>query len=131
MGPFLMSSRRVGVPIPETMDPSAPLRLDVAAKIAFRDGSHDRVWLSLFQWNHYRMRAEADGPTLPWNLVPRLIRAHRRKAAKRDLPEVAKIRRVTAAEAEFGSPPSRQGSRRAAPREPLAQEIICKAEDQK
>jgi len=103
MGPFLMSSRRVGVPIPETMDPSAPLRLDVAAKIAFRDGSHDRVWLSLFQWNHYRMRAEADGPTLPWNLVPRLIRAHRRKTAKRDLPEVAKIRRVTSAEAEFGA----------------------------
>jgi len=37
----------------------------------------------------------------PTNLVPRLIRAHRRKTAKRDLPEVAKIRRVTAAEAEF------------------------------
>jgi hypothetical protein len=33
--------------------------------------------------------------------VPRLIRAQRCKTAKRGLPEVAKIRRVTAAEAEF------------------------------
>jgi hypothetical protein len=33
--------------------------------------------------------------------VPRLVHAHRRKTAKRDLPEVAKIRRVTAAEAEL------------------------------
>jgi hypothetical protein len=103
MGPFVMSSRRVGVPIPETMDPCAPLRLDFAAKDCFSRRVHDRVWLSFFQWNHYPIRAEADGLTLPWNLVPRLIRARRRKTAKRDLPEVAKIRWGTAAEAEFGA----------------------------
>jgi hypothetical protein len=67
--------------------------------------------------------------------VPRLIRAHRRKTAKRDLPEVAKIRQVTA-EAEFRTrllakdlgEPRRKSHW---PKRSLAQEIICKAEDQK
>jgi hypothetical protein len=57
--------------------------------------------ISLFQFDHYPIRAEAGGPALPWNLVPRLIRAHRRKTAKVDQPEVAKIRRIAKAEQEF------------------------------
>ncbi|MCD9817620.1 hypothetical protein [Bradyrhizobium japonicum] len=57
--------------------------------------------ISLFQFDHYPIRAEAGGPALPWNLVPRLIRAHRRKTAKIDLPEIAHIRAVTKSEAEF------------------------------
>ena len=57
--------------------------------------------ISLFHFDHYPIRAEAGGPALPWNLVPRLIRAHRRKTAKVDIPEIAKIRHVIAAEAEF------------------------------
>jgi hypothetical protein len=32
VGLFVMSNRRVGVPIPETIDPPAPLSLDVAAE---------------------------------------------------------------------------------------------------
>jgi hypothetical protein len=57
--------------------------------------------ISLFAFDHYPIRVEAGGPSLPWNLVPRLIRAHRRKTAKRDLPEIAKIRRITRVEEEF------------------------------
>src|SRR5689334_19306018 len=56
---------------------------------------------SLFQFDHDPIRAEAGGPALPWNLVPRLIRAHRRKTAKVDVPEIAKIKRVAKAEEEF------------------------------
>jgi hypothetical protein len=94
-----------------------PIRLRVkcaAAFLALTDDSGEPLipWehakqmtaaqiISLFQFDHYPIRAEAGGPALPWNLVPRLIRAHRRKTAKRDLPEIAKIRSVTAAEAEF------------------------------
>jgi hypothetical protein len=38
-GLFLMANRRVNPPMAGTIDPSAPLRLDLAAKIAFPDGS--------------------------------------------------------------------------------------------
>jgi hypothetical protein len=57
--------------------------------------------ISLFHFDHYPIRHEAGGPSLPWNLVPRLIRAHRRKTAKIDQPEIAKIARVQAAEEDF------------------------------
>jgi hypothetical protein len=57
--------------------------------------------ISLFEFDHYPIRAEAGGPALPWNLVPRLIRAHRRKTAKIDIPEIAHIGRVQEAEAKF------------------------------
>jgi hypothetical protein len=39
MGLFLMAKRRISPPMADTIDPSAPLRLDFAAKIAFPDGS--------------------------------------------------------------------------------------------
>lgn len=57
--------------------------------------------ISLFQFDHYPLRVEAGGPTAPWNLFPRLIRAHRRKTARTDIPEIAKIRRIRDDEAEF------------------------------
>jgi hypothetical protein len=102
MGLFVMSKRRVGVPIPETIAVCTAsfrcCRKDCISQLV-----HGRVWLALFQCDHYPICADAEGPAPPWNLVPRLIRAHRRKTAKRDLPEVAKIRRVTSAEAEFGA----------------------------
>lgn len=62
--------------------------------------SADQI-ISLFQFDHYPIRAEAGGPTEPWNLDPRLIPEHRIKTAKKDAPEIAKIRRVTAAEEDF------------------------------
>jgi hypothetical protein len=59
--------------------------------------------ISLFQFDHYPIRSEAGGPSLPWNLVPRMIRAHRRKSAKVDAPEIAKIKRIQDGEAAFRS----------------------------
>jgi hypothetical protein len=57
--------------------------------------------VSLFQFDHYPIRHEAGGPTEPWNLQPRLIMAHRVKTATIDVPEIAKIKRVTKAQEEF------------------------------
>jgi len=62
--------------------------------------SADQI-ISLFQFDHHPIRAEAGGPTEPWNLDPRLIPAHRIKSAKKDMPEIAKIRRLTKAEEDF------------------------------
>jgi hypothetical protein len=56
---------------------------------------------SLFQWDHYPIRVEAGGPTEPWNLVPRFIPEHRIKTAKIDIPEIAKIKRISKSEEEF------------------------------
>jgi hypothetical protein len=94
-----------------------PIRLRVKCAVALLalkgdDGSPLIPWehakqmtaeqiISLWNFDHYPIREEAGGPSLPWNLVPRLIRAHRRKTAKIDLPEIAKIRRVVKAEEEF------------------------------
>lgn len=56
--------------------------------------------VSLFQFDHYPIRHEAGGPAEPWNLVPRLIVLHREKT-KKDVGEIAKIKRVNRAEEEF------------------------------
>lgn len=62
--------------------------------------SADQI-VSLFVWDHYPIRHEAGGPDEPWNLRPMLIRAHRDRTAKVDIPEIAKIKRVTRAQEEF------------------------------
>lgn len=62
---------------------------------------HAEQILMLFQWDHYPIRHEAGGPAEPWNLVPRFTPEHRIKTAKIDIPEIAKIKRVSKAEAEF------------------------------
>jgi hypothetical protein len=56
--------------------------------------------VSLFQFDHYPIRHEAGGPAEPWNLVPRFIPAHRDKT-KKDVGEIAKIRRVSREHEEF------------------------------
>ncbi len=57
--------------------------------------------ISLFQFDHWPIRAEAGGPVAPWNLTPRLILAHREKTATIDIPQIAKIRRIKADEEAF------------------------------
>ncbi len=57
--------------------------------------------IGLFDFDHYPFRVEAGGPTEPWNLVPRFKPAHRIKTAKIDIPEIAKIKRVSAEHDEF------------------------------
>jgi len=56
--------------------------------------------VSLFQFDHYPIRHEAGGPDEAWNLVPRLIVPHREKT-KKDVGEIAKIKRISKAEEEF------------------------------
>jgi hypothetical protein len=125
-----MSNRRVGVPIPETIDPSAPLRLDVAAKIAFPDRS---MTASGFRSFSGTIIQSAPRPTAPPAMESRAA-PHPRPSAQDRETGSARGREDQAGHgggSGIAGPPSCQGSRRAAPQEPLAQEIICKAEDQK
>jgi hypothetical protein len=62
--------------------------------------SADQI-ISLFHFDHYPIRHEAGGPDEPWNLTPRLIPEHRKKTAKIDVPQIAKIKRITKKEEEF------------------------------
>lgn len=50
--------------------------------------------ISLFAFDHYPQRKADGGPDEPWNLEPRMIRAHREKTAKVDVPEMAKSKRI-------------------------------------
>lgn len=56
---------------------------------------------SLYHFDHYPIRHDDNGPSEPWNLVPRLIDAHRKKTAKVDRPQMAKADRVSDAHTEF------------------------------
>lgn len=56
---------------------------------------------SLFHFDHYPIRHEAGGPAEPWNLVPRMIAEHRIKTAKVDMPQIAKIKRISKAQEDF------------------------------
>ena len=58
---------------------------------------------SLYAFDHYPVRHEDGGPDEPWNLVPRLIAAHRRKTAKIDRPQSAKGARLRESLAAFNS----------------------------
>jgi len=47
-----------------------------------------------YEWDHYPVRKCDGGPDEAWNLVPRLIEAHRVKTATIDAPAIAKGRRI-------------------------------------
>jgi len=77
-----------------------------SALLALGDVPHDHAKLmtaaqiiSLYQFDHYPVRKSDGGPYEPWNLVPRLIAAHRAKTATVDQPEMAKDRRIAQAQA--------------------------------
>lgn len=57
--------------------------------------------ISLHHFDHYPIphAAPFNGPAEHWNLVPRLIPAHREKTAKQDTPEIAKTKRIANAHA--------------------------------
>jgi hypothetical protein len=57
--------------------------------------------ISLFHFDHYPIRKTDGGPDEPWNLEPRPIREHRVKTAKKDAPELAKIKRIQQNQEEF------------------------------
>lgn len=61
--------------------------------------TEDQV-LSLFEWHHivYHVDSADDGH---YNLEPFLIRAHRERTAKIDVPQIAKTKRISKAQVEF------------------------------
>lgn len=57
--------------------------------------------ISLFQFDHYPIRHDDGGPLEPWNLVPKLIMAHRKKTAIIDIPQMRKADRLNKSQREF------------------------------
>lgn len=56
--------------------------------------------LSLFQFNHIVYHADTANDE-HYNLDPMLIRAHRERTAKIDIPQIAKTKRISATQVEF------------------------------
>lgn len=56
--------------------------------------------LSLVHGDHYPIRYEAGGPTQFWNCTVLALMAHREKTAKKDIPEIAKGKRLRRSESE-------------------------------
>jgi hypothetical protein len=67
-----------------------------------RDMTSDQV-LSLFRRDHYPIRYEMGGPNVHWNCQWLFKGDHDRKTAKKDQPEIAKSKRITAAQKAFQS----------------------------
>lgn len=59
--------------------------------------------ISLFQFDHdpHPHAAPFHGPSVHWNCTPRLIADHREKTAKKDVPMISRVRRVSAENEEF------------------------------
>jgi hypothetical protein len=56
--------------------------------------------ISLFQFNHILYHTH-EGSDEHWNLEPLLIKAHRKRTAEIDVPQIAKTDRITEAQAAF------------------------------
>lgn len=62
--------------------------------------SDDQI-ISLFHFDHDPIPHAHGGPDEAWNLTPRPLAEHRIKTAKRDIPQMAKTRRLSKAQEEF------------------------------
>src|SRR5258708_500593 len=80
-----------------------------AALLQIRDASSERLIphddaklmsacqiISLFHLDHQPIPHADGGPDEPWNLTHLFIGAHREKTAKRDIPQIAKGKRIRA-----------------------------------
>lgn len=50
--------------------------------------------LAAFHFDHDPIPKAHDGPDVHWNLTPRPVDEHREKTAKRDIPMIAKVKRL-------------------------------------
>jgi hypothetical protein len=57
--------------------------------------------IALFQFDHWPILHTDGGPDEPWNLDPRLRPEHAEKTAKKDIPQIAKTKRITREHEEF------------------------------
>ena len=57
--------------------------------------------IALFHFDHYPIPHAHGGPDEPWNLDPLPIAEHQEKTAKRDVPAIAKTKRLSKEHEEF------------------------------
>jgi hypothetical protein len=80
-----------------------PLKVQLAAalcQIGKIDPEHAKAMtvdqvLSLFDLHHWRIPHALGGPDLHWNLEFQFRNGHRADTAKRDIPEIAKSKRIS------------------------------------
>lgn len=57
--------------------------------------------IARFHFDHWPIPHAHGGPDEPWNLVPLPVDEHRHKTAKKDVPQIAKTKRITREHEEF------------------------------
>jgi hypothetical protein len=57
--------------------------------------------IALFHFDHYPVPHSQGGPDEPWNLDPVMVAEHQKKTAKRDIPQIAKTKRISREHEEF------------------------------
>lgn len=65
-----------------------------------RNMTADQI-LALFARDHYPIRYEMGGPSVHWNCQWLFTGDHNKKTAKKDQPEIAKSKRITAAQQAY------------------------------
>lgn len=57
--------------------------------------------IARFHFDHHPIPHAHGGPDEPWNLDPVVVAEHQEKTAKRDVPQIAKTKRLTREHEEF------------------------------
>lgn len=57
--------------------------------------------IALYDFNHHPIPHAQGGPDEPWNLDPMLRPEHREITAKKDIPQIAKTKRISREHEEF------------------------------
>lgn len=61
----------------------------------------DEEIIALYHFDHYPIPHSQGGEDVAWNLQAVLIAAHREKTAKKDIPQIAKTKRISREHEEF------------------------------
>ena len=85
-----------------------------------RQMSADQI-CALYNFDHDPIRVADGGVSEPWNLTPRLIKEHRTKTAKIDVPQIAKSRRLRDNLAAFNERIAAKSAGRELPKSPKLQ----------
>jgi hypothetical protein len=80
--------------------------------------------IRLYHFDHYPIPHSHGGPDEPWNLQPMLAGFHKEKTAEKDLPQLAKTKRISKAHEEFRQrllvpPPERETTKSRWPSRPF------------
>jgi len=80
-------------------DPDGTGKLEPIIGYEEAKGLTDKQIIGRFDFDH-GIHEAIDGPTMAWNITPRVRAEHRRKTAQIDIPQIAKTKRLERATAQ-------------------------------